>query len=130
MSEQRKSWTFRVSRHFMARQDIPAMAKVVGIALLCYADKDGICCPTMLQLAKDLDLNEATIETRLDQLRSVNAISWTVWTDEFGHKRRNYNLQPAGQHPSPSMRLFLKSDWDGLGGKSKDGRRTLMNPPI
>lgn len=130
MSEPRKGWTFRVSRHFMARRDIPAMAKIVGIALLCYADRDGLCCPTLVQLAKDLDLNEATVETRLNQLRDTGIISWTPWIDEFGHKRRHYNLQPNTKHGTPSMRLFLpKSDWDGLGGQSKDGRRTLMNPP-
>lgn len=124
----RQGWTFRVSRAFLRRKDISAAEKITALAILAYADKQGVCCPTMLQLAADLSIHHETVKVHVAALRAAAVLSWTLWTDEHGHKRRNYSLKSS--IGLPSERLFIPpSDWDGLGGKGADGRRTMQNPP-
>lgn len=128
MSEpaKRAGWGFRITNAFLRRPDLPPMAKIVGLALRAYADAKGLCCPTLIQLGEDLQIDPQTAEKWIDCLRDAGELSWELWTDEFGHKRRNYNLQPPTQAKKPSERLF-QEPWDGLGGKAKDGKRTLQN---
>ncbi len=124
----RQGWTFRVSRAFMRRKDIPRGAKATALAILAYADRAGMCCPTMLQLGNDLGTHPETIKADTAMLRTAGVLTWTAWTDEHGHARRNYSLQ--SRNGLPSERLFIPpSEWDGLGGNGKDGRRTMQNPP-
>lgn len=124
----RKGWTFRVSRAFLRRKDISAAEKITALAILAYADKHGVCCPTMLQLSADLSIHQETVKVHIDALRAASVLSWTRWTDKLGHKRRNYSLKSS--IGLPSERLFIPpSDWDGLGGKGQDGHRTMQKPP-
>lgn len=115
----RKSWTFRTSKAYWAREDLSLGARALGAILLCYANEDGLAWPTTPQIARDAGIAMHTADRFLKELRAARAISWDVWKDEHGHKRRRFDLRPI--HIAP---------WDGLGGKKHDGRRTMVNAPV
>lgn len=112
----RKSWTFRTSKAYWSREDLSLGAKAIGAILLCYADEDGMAFPTTPKIAKDARISSDTTDKHLRELRDAGAISWDIWKDSHGHKRRRFDLK----------RIFIEP-WDGLGGKKKDGRRTMMS---
>ncbi len=111
----RRSWTFRTNKAFWASQKLSLEAKGIACILLCFADENGEAWPTTPQIAVMAGKAEATVDRYLNELREVRAISWTVWMDDLGRKRRKFNLAPIYIAP-----------WDGLGGKNKDGHRTMM----
>lgn len=108
----------------MERRDLSAMAKIVGLAVAAYADKDGQAFPTLPQIAADLSICVSSADKYLDELRAAKVLTWTLYRDEQRQQRRRYSL--VSREGKPSERLFLPpSDWDGLGGKAQDGRRTM-----
>lgn len=139
----RKSWTFRTSRHFWLRDDLSLGAKGVAHVLLSFADKDGMAWPTTPQIAEAARISTDTADKYLRELRDQGVISWTIWMDEHGHKRRKFNLDPKGVKlpvgqggkitpltctSKQAERLFIRpTGWDGLGGKEHDGRRTMQH---
>lgn len=111
----RRSWTFRTNKAFWARKGLSLEAKGIACVLLCFADEDGRAWPTTPQIATMSGKAEATVDRYLNELRKFGAISWTVWADELGRRRRKFDLSPIYIAP-----------WDGLGGKKYDGRRTVI----
>ena len=140
--KKRQSWTFRMRRRFWLRADLSLGAKGIGAILLSYANAEGLCWPTVPQIAADACVSEDTADRYMKELHRKQVIEWEYWRDEQGRKRRRFNLNPMGvKYPvghggkitpltstsiKQAERLFVPpSDWDGLGGKKYDGRRTL-----
>lgn len=111
-----------MSRKFWLRDDLSMGAKAAGAALCAFADGSGEAWPTIPQIAAALKLSETTAEKYLDELKAAGVLAWSLSRDALGRQRRKYLLAPG--------EAFIKpSDWDGLGGKSKDGRRTMLFQP-
>lgn len=142
MEKKRQGWTFRMSRRFWLRTDLSLGAKGVGAILLAHADKEGVCWPTIKQIAEAAKIHPETADNHLSELQEMGVICWEHWRDDDGRKRRRFHLNPMGVKspvghggkippltsttPNHAERLFIApSDWDGLGGKQFDGRRTL-----
>lgn len=104
-------WAFRSRRAFWTRQDLSLGAKAVAHLLLACTNNEGYAWPTTPQLSKWGKVNGQTVDKYLAELKAAGAVSWDIWKDEFGHKRRRFNLK--------AIRV-KKSNYDPLGGAGFD----------
>lgn len=90
---------FVESRDFLRRTDLSAQAKVLSSILRSYCNGEGMCFPTIPQLATDSGLSESTVEKYLLELRTREVVAWVIFRDEFKHRRRLYRLRPYPRRP-------------------------------
>lgn len=108
-------WAFRSRRAFWMRQDLSLGAKGIAHLLLSCANDAGEAWPTTPQMAEWGKVSTQTVDKYLKELREAGAISWVVWQDEQGHKRRKFSVKSI---------YVKKSTYDPLGGAGFNGNES------
>lgn len=86
-------------------------AKSILLALANYMNEDGAAWPGIATLARDTDISEDTVVTRLRWLESIGAIAlFKCWADEHG--RRNY--EGRGRVTSSEVRFLFDAEVEAI----------------
>jgi hypothetical protein len=98
-------------------------AKSILLALANYMNEDGSAFPGISTIARDTDISEDTVVSRLRWLESIGAIAlFKCWADEHG--RRNYDGR--GRQTSSEIRFLFDADVEAIEAAAKGSSKPIV----